>query len=137
MIWHQGDLILTDSLDKVDTERVYELLQLTYWAIRRPRELVEKMIRHSLCFSLLDGNRQVGFARIVTDYTVFSWLADVVLEPAYRNRGLGQWMVSCILKHPALSNTQFVLQTRDAHTLYERYGFSQNPALMSTRVSGL
>ena len=137
MIWKQGNLILTDSSDQINLQRVHQLLQQTYWGVRRPFEAVEKMIRHSLCFSLLDNGVQIGFGRAVTDYTVFSWIADIVIEPAYRRKGLGKWMMSCILEHPDLSKTQFVLQTRDAHALYEQYGFSRNAALMSTAVVGL
>ena len=73
----------------------------------------------------------------VTDYTVFSWIADVVVDSPYRARGLGKWMMDCITSHPAVSHTQMVLQTRDAHSLYEKYGFYANSALMSTRVPGL
>lgn len=80
---------------------------------------------------------QVGFGRVVSDYTVFSWVADIVIEPRFRGRGLGKWMMSCIKEHPQLRHTQMVLQTRDAHSLYEAYGFSRNPALMSTKVDGL
>jgi hypothetical protein len=64
-------------------------------------------------------------------------VADVVVESGYRGSGLGKWMMSCIAGHPAIRHTQMVLQTRDAHTLYEKYGFQRNPALMSTRVDGL
>jgi len=137
MNWNHGNFILTDSSDQVDVQRVYELLRGTYWGVRRPLDAIERMIQHSLCFSLLDGDVQVGFGRAVTDYTVFSWIADIVIDSAYRGRGLGKWMVSCILDHPQLIKTQFVLQTCDAHTLYERYGFSRNDALMSTTVAGL
>lgn len=137
MNWNNGHLILTDSSDRINIQRVYELLRETYWGVRRPLEAVDKMVKHSLCFSLFDNDIQIGFGRAVTDYTVFSWIADIVIDPAYRGRGLGKWMMACILDHPELRKTQFVLQTRDAHTLYERYGFSRNSALMSTTVAGL
>lgn len=137
MIWEKDGLVLTDSRDRVDTQRVYALLQQTYWAERRPLRAVEAMIQHSLCFSLFDRDHQMGFGRAVTDYTVFSWLADIIIDPAFRGRGLGKWMVQTILDHPDLKDTQFVLQTRDAHSLYERFGFSRSPKLMSTTVSGL
>jgi GNAT superfamily N-acetyltransferase len=137
MDWKNDEFLLTDSASAVDVHRTYLLLSQTYWGVRRPREAVEKMIKHSLCFSLLHHDRQIGFGRAVTDYTVFSWVADLVIDPAYRGKGLGKWMMSCIIEHPALRSTQFVLQTRDAHALYEKYGFSRNSALMSTAVKGL
>ncbi len=137
MKWTNGRLVISDSIDDVNVEQVYKLLKRTYWAPRRPFVAVERMIEHSLCFSLLDGDAQVGFGRVVTDYAVFSWVADVVIELAYRRRGLGKWMMNCIIKHPDLRGTQFVLQTLDAHTLYERYGFAKSAALMSTSVMDL
>lgn len=137
MQWERDGIVLTDDRTRVNARRVYTLLQETYWAERRPPSAVEKLIEHSVCFSLLDGKLQVGFGRAVTDYCVFSWLADIIVDPSYRGRGLGKWMVSCILEHPVLKDTQFVLQTRDAHSLYGRFGFSGSSKLMSTTVSGL
>jgi GNAT superfamily N-acetyltransferase len=135
--WTRDEFVLTDDSSRLDLERTLSLLQGTYWGIRRPREVVAKMVGHSLCFILLRGDIQVGFGRAVTDYTVFSWIADIVVEPPYRSRGLGKWIMECIGAHPAIQPTQKVLQTRDAHGLYEKYGFAKNPALMSTPVVGL
>lgn len=137
MEWSRGSFVLSDDRDRIDTTRTYDLLQATYWGVRRPRGVVEKMIEHSLCFALFLGDAQIGFGRAVTDYTVFSWIADIVVAADYRGQGLGKWMMECIVGHPAIAETQFVLQTRDAHSLYEKYGFLKNPALMSTRVVGL
>lgn len=113
------------------------LLQQTYWAERCPAGAVENMIQHSVCISLFEREDQIDFGPAVADYTVFSWLADIVIDPAYRECGLGKWLVSRILEHPDLRATQFVVQTRDAHALYERFGFSRSPKLMSTAVCGL
>ena len=137
MEWTRDQLLLTDTPGSVDVERTYQLLRDTYWGVRRSREVVVAMISHSLCFTLLRDNVQIGFGRAVTDYTVFSWIADIVIDPTYRGRGLGKWMMTCIADHPALRHTQMVLQTRDAHGLYAKYGFAQSPALMSTSVDGL
>lgn len=137
MQWTHLDFVLTDAPKRVDLDRTFELLSQTYWGVRRPHATVEKMVQHSLCFTLLHGQYQVGFARAVADYTVFSWIADLVIDPQYRDRGLGKWMMTCMRSHPQLRGTQMVLQTRDAHGLYEQFGFSKNPALMSTAVPGL
>jgi GNAT superfamily N-acetyltransferase len=137
MEWTKDEFVLTDDSRRLDLELTFVLLQGTYWGVRRPREVVAKMIEHSLCIALLRGDIQVGFGRAVTDYTVFSWIADIVVGPQFRCRGLGKWMIECIATHPAIRNTQMVLQTRDAHGLYEKYGFSRSPALMSTQVVGL
>lgn len=95
------------------------------------------MVKHSVCFLLLQDSELIGFGRAVTDYTVFTWVADLVVDKRFRHRGLGKWMMSCIVEHPAIKKTQMVLQTRDAHALYERYGSLRSPALMSTRMHGL
>ena len=137
MEWSLRQFTLTDDPSRIDLGRTQALLANTYWGIRRPPDVVANMIEHSLPFVLLVGGAQIGFGRVVTDYTVFSWVADVVVESGYRGSGLGKWMMSCIAGHPAIRHTQMVLQTRDAHTLYEKYGFQRNPALMSTRVDGL
>lgn len=117
--------------------RTFDLLTETYWGIRRPRDLVANMVKNSLCWTLLRSGEQIGFGRAVSDYTVFSWIADIVIDPQYRSRGLGKWMMACITAHPAIAHTQMVLQTRDAHSLYEKFGFERNAALMSTKVAGL
>jgi GNAT superfamily N-acetyltransferase len=137
MEWTKDQFLLTDDATRVDVDCTFRLLRDTYWGVRRPRHVVAEMIRHSLCFVLFRENLQVGFGRAVTDYTAFSWIADLVIVAQYRGRGLGKWMMSSIVTHPAIKGTQMVLQTRDAHPFYERYGFARNPALMSTRVPGL
>ena len=137
MEWQQGDFTITDDPHCVDIERTVHLLQSTYWAVRRPRAVVEQMLRHSIPFTLLHQGTQVGFGRVVTDHAVFSWVADIVIEENLRGQGLGKWLVSCMCEHPVVQHTQQVLQTRDAHGLYEQFGFSRNEKLMSTRVDGL
>ncbi len=137
MQWTRDNFIITDDRSRINIDRTFDLLAETYWNIRRPRDVVAKMIEHSLCFALLRSNEQIGFGRAVTDYTVFSWIADIVIDTQYRSQGLGKWMMTCIAAHPAIQQTQMVLQTRDAHSLYEQFGFSKNAALMSTKVKGL
>jgi GNAT superfamily N-acetyltransferase len=133
MEWKRDKFRIVDDPGEINIEVVSRLLAETYWGHRRPRAIVEKLIRNSLCFSLLSNHEQVGFARVATDYTVFSWLSDLVIADVYRNQGLGEWMLECILTHPSVSRTQFVLQTRSAYKLYERFGFETSDKLM-TRV---
>jgi GNAT superfamily N-acetyltransferase len=131
MEWKREEFRIVDGVSEVDADVVYRLLAATYWAERRPRRIIDKLIENSLCFSLLCAEEQIGFARVATDYTVFSWLSDLVIADAYRNRGLGEWLLGCILEHPSIANTQFVLQTSSAQRLYERFGFHASPKLMS------
>jgi GNAT superfamily N-acetyltransferase len=137
MEWTKDEFVLTDEPSRVDVERTHQLLRGTYWGVRRPYEVVVAMTKHSLCFTLLQENVQIGFGRAVTDYTVFSWIADIVVDHAYRGKGLGKWMMACIADHPAIRHTQMALQTRDAHGFYEKFGFSRNSGLISTPAERL
>ena len=131
MEWHHDKFTVSDDRTRVDVHIVTKLLGDTYWAHRRPPHVVECLIGNSLCFSMFRGGEQIGFARLVSDRTVFSWLSDLVIEKSLRGRGLGRWFIKCILNHPDVAGTQFVLQTRSAHRLYEQFGFELNDKLMT------
>ncbi|BES71421.1 GNAT family N-acetyltransferase [Marinobacter nanhaiticus D15-8W] len=137
MEWRKDEYLITDDRSKVQLAVVHRLLAATYWGDRRPREIVDRMVAGSICFSLYHGSKQIGFGRAVTDSTTFTWVADIVVEPEFRGAGLGKWIMECLLEHPAIKGTQLVLQTRDAQGLYEQFGFSENTALMSTKVTDL
>jgi GNAT superfamily N-acetyltransferase len=113
------------------------LANRSYWARGRSRETVEKSIAHSLCFGLYDGDRQVGFARLVTDQATFGWLCDVFILESHRGRGLGKWLVESLLQHPTVSSLRrLLLATRDAHELYRAHaGFRplEHPEKMMER----
>jgi len=131
MEWHLDKFIVSDDRTMVNVRIVTKLLGDTYWGHRRPLHVVEHLIGNSLCFSMFSGGGQIGFARLVTDRTVFSWLSDLVIEESFRGKGLGRWFMECILNHPDVAGTQFVLQTRSAHRLYEQFGFELNDKLMT------
>jgi len=133
--WHRDEFVISDDLNRVQVEVVADLLAKTFWGHRRPREVVEKLIQTSICFSLFHQQWQIGFSRVVTDYAVFSWLSDLVLNEGYRGRGLGGWLIGCILEHPQISGTQFVLQTTYAAGLYKKFGFQANEKLMTRTPS--
>lgn len=134
--WRRDEFVVCDEQSMVDAKLVAEWLAQTHWASRRPPAVVAKLIEHSLCFSLLRADRFIGFARIVTDRTVFSWLSDLIVCAEFRGQGLGKWFIECILRHPHVSNTQVVLQTSDAHGLYEKCGFELSGKLMSRTSQG-
>ncbi|RDC65006.1 GNAT family N-acetyltransferase [Adhaeribacter pallidiroseus] len=112
---------------KLDIEVIHRYLtQESYWAQQISRALVEKSIRHSFNFGLYHQHEQVGFARVVTDYATFALLCDVFILAAYRGQGLSRWLISVIVAHPELQGLRrFALYTKDAHTLYAPFGFSQ------------
>lgn len=131
MEWRRGNFRIVDDPDRMDLSVVARLLAGTYWGHRRPAAIIEKLVDNSLCFALLSDDEQIGFARVATDYTVFSWLSDLVIADEYRNRGLGRWLLGCVLEHPSVAKTQFVLQTSAAHALYESFGFERSEKLMT------
>ena len=110
---------------RVDATLVTKFLATSYWAKGISREVVERSLRGSLCFSLLDDGQQVGFARVVSDRATFAFLADVFVLPSHRGRGLGKWLVQCVVDHPELQGLRrWMLGTADAHGLYEKFGFT-------------
>jgi GNAT superfamily N-acetyltransferase len=134
-IEREGALISTEP-ELLDIDFVCSGLNNTYWAKGRKREVVEESIRNSLCFGVYEkaSGRQVGFARVVTDRATFAWICDVFIDEGHRGRGLGKWLMSCVTAHPSVKNSMSILGTRDAHGLYEKYGFFRTE--MMKRPSG-
>lgn len=114
---------------KLDLDFIHHYLsQQSYWAKGRSKELVKRSIDNSLCFGLYEDVKQIGFARIATDYVVFAWLMDLFIDPDYRGRGLAAKLVKYIINHPSLTDVNGIgLRTEDAHELYDRFGFGQIP----------
>lgn len=122
-------IVITTDPAKLDLDEIFEFLnRKAYWSLGIPRDVVEKAVQRSLCFGMLDGDEQVGFARMVTDGATFAWLCDVYVVESHRGRGLGDWLVATALEHPELQGLRrIVLATRDAHGLYARHGFETLP----------
>lgn len=129
MEWRRDGHEVSDEPGRLDRARVWRFLaQQSYWAAGIPRSTVENAMDHSLCFGLYRAGAQVGFARVVTDRSTFAYLCDVFVEDGSRGAGLGEWLVSCVLAHPELQGLRRIcLMTRDAHGLYERFGFRPMP----------
>ncbi len=127
MIFVNGNYrITTDKADlQFDVVQRY-LSGEAYWAKGRTDSQTETAIENSLCFGLYCDQEQVGFARVVSDYSTFAYVGDVFILPEYQGLGLGQWLMEIIVEHPGLQNLRrWVLATRDAHKLYEKYGFTE------------
>jgi GNAT superfamily N-acetyltransferase len=128
-----GFVVSTDPAD-LDRDFVARGLQATYWANDRSRWEILRALDApaSVNFSLreLAGNRQIGFARIVTDHVTFSWLCDVFVDEAWRGRKLGTWLVECVVSHPSVKYVRTTLGTRDAHALYEKFGFVRHERMI-------
>jgi GNAT superfamily N-acetyltransferase len=118
-----GYRISTDPAE-LDREAIWGFLTTSYWSPGIAQDVVERGIDNSLPFAVLtDDGTLAGFARVVTDTTRFGWIADVFVLPEHRGRGLGVWLVEEIVADPRLAGLRLMLATRDAHTLYERFGF--------------
>lgn len=123
---HPNPSIVVDTdQSRLDVQTIHRFLTDSYWSRGIPFEVVERSIRGSLCFGLYDGDRQVGFARVISDCTTFAYLADVFVLESHRGRGLGKVLISAVMAHPSLQGLRrWLLATRDAHDLYSQFGFT-------------
>jgi GNAT superfamily N-acetyltransferase len=110
---------------RIDVAFVHRHLNTSYWARGRSRAIVERSIRHSLCFGVYRQGQQVAFGRAITDLAVFAYFADIFVVPEYRGRGVGKALVAAMLAHPELRGVPIMLRTRDAHGLYQAFGFEE------------
>ena len=123
--WTRDGFTISTDPARLDLDGLYGFLSASYWARGIPRDVFERSVRHALCFGIYAGSRQVGFARVVTDFATVAYVGDVfVLEP-WRGRGLSRWLMEVITSHPELQGfRRWILLTRDAHGLYEKFGFT-------------
>ena len=122
--WQRDGFTISTDPARLDVDGIYDYLSNSYWARGIPRAVFERSLRHALCFGIYEGARQVGFARVVTDFATVAYVGDVyVLEP-WRGRGLSRWLMEVMSAHPELQGfRRWILLTRDAHGLYEKFGF--------------
>ena len=125
--WRRGEYLISTDQERLDVVLIHDYLANTsYWATGRSIETVRRSIENSLAFGLYKGERQVGFARVITDYATFAWLADVFVLEQFRGQGLGKWLIEVIISHPELQGfRRWVLATKDAHELYRPFGFAE------------
>ena len=125
LTWTKEEFEISTDVDRIDLPALHGFLTNSYWAKGIPVETVRRSIMNSLCFGMYHRGGQVGFARVVSDLATYAYLADVfVLEP-YRGRGLSRWLMECIVAHPDLQGLRrWMLATRDAHGLYQKFGFT-------------
>jgi len=121
-----GDILVTTDPARLDLTTIHRFLSGSYWAKGIPREVVERSVRHSICFGAFEGDRQVGFARVISDRATFAYVADVFVLDGHRGRGIGKRIMACMTSHPELQNLRlWSLFTRDAHGLYRQHGFRE------------
>lgn len=125
MEWIHNEYLISTDRSKIDVDAVHHFLTRSYWAEGIAKDVVERSINNSLCFGLYHRERLAGFARVVSDYATFAYLADVFIIPEERGRGLSKWLIKVIIEHPQLQGLRrFTLATRDAHDLYTKFGFN-------------
>lgn len=123
-----GEFEVSSDTKRIDVALVHEFLRTTYWAQGRTRETTDLILRNSLCFGGYLGGQQIAFGRVVTDYCIVGYLADIFVLPEFRGRGFGKTLVRNMLEHPDVTRLQVVLlRTRDAHGLYTPFGFQPLP----------
>lgn len=126
--WHRGEFTVDTDRARVDLDVVHGFLTTCYWAQGIPRDVVERSIAGALPFGLYhDGDgAQVGFARVISDFTTYAYVGDVFVLEAWRGRGLSTFLMECLVAHPDLQGLRrWVLATRDAHGLYRKFGFTE------------
>ena len=116
---------IIEGSEKMNLDEVVRLLKMTYWADKRPVELIRKSMDNSSCYGVYldDEKKLVGFARVISDYATTYYLCDVIIDTSYQHKGLGTALVSYIESLSEYSGLRGILITRDAHNLYQKFGY--------------
>lgn len=118
---------ITTDKSKLDFDAVHNWITNSYWANGRTKEAMKKVMDNSLNFGLFHNKKQIGFARVVTDYHTFAYLCDVIIDDPYRGKGLGKMLMKEVMEYEPLKiMKRWLLFTKDAHGLYEQYGFGKD-----------
>ena len=122
--YQRGNFVVSTDPAQLDVDAIHAFLTQSYWAQGIPKDIVVCSLQNSLCFGVYDGDRQIGFARVISDLATYAYIGDVYILEEYRGQGLGKWLMECVIGHPALQGLRrWSLATRDAHGLYQQFGF--------------
>lgn len=124
---HRDQFCISTDKSKLDIDAIHEFLSTkAYWCLNIPRETLASAIANSLCFGVYYDDKQIGFARVITDFSTIAYLGDVYILESYRGNGLSKWLMETIRSHPNLQGLRrWILLTRDAHTLYSQFGWKE------------
>ena len=125
MIWRKDNFTISTEKKHVDIDILHKMLKNSYWAKDRSRKEVEASVTNSLCFSLLRGKEQIGFARVITDTMAYAIILDMLIGEDYRGQGLGKWLIQCICDYPEIKSLRQVLWTSNADDFYRKKGFEE------------
>ncbi len=122
----RGEVLVSTDSARLNLDVIHGYLVQSYWAKGIPRETLARAVEHSLCFGAYDSaGSQIGFARLITDFATFAYLADVFVLESHRGQGIGKLLMECIKQHPELQGLRrWTLSTKDAHGLYAQFGFT-------------
>ncbi len=122
--WTREQYTISTDRSRLDVGMIHEFLHTSYWANGISREVVQTAIDHSFCFGVYEGEKQIGNARVVTDFATFAYVCDFFISEPYRGRGLAKWLIRTILDCPELVNQRRrCIVTHEAHGLYRQMGF--------------
>ena len=123
--YHQNEFTISTEKSRLQIEVIQKfLVEDSYWASNRTREQTQTAIENSLCFGLYFQEKQIGFARVVTDFATFAYVGDVFILTEFRGKGLSKWLMEVMINHPRLQELRrWILATKDAHGLYSQFGF--------------
>jgi N-acetylglutamate synthase-like GNAT family acetyltransferase len=122
--YKKGDFTISTNPVLLNIDTIHEFVTQSYWARGIPKELVIKSINHSFCFGMYDQEKQIGFARLITDFTTEAEICEVFIIEPYRGRGLGKWLMECVITCPCLKGIRTLsLGTADTHDFYKKFGF--------------
>lgn len=134
--WSRGSYTVLTDPNAIDFEATYQFLSTAPWATGMSHEVMQRALRNSLCFSLFEEDRQIGLARVISDLATYAYLCDVYVVASHRRRGLGSWLLRCVLAHPEIGALKRIaLVTHDAQHFYRRLGFEPaRPGLYMERL---
>lgn len=123
---YKENFCISTNKEKLDVDAIHEFLSTkAYWCLKIPKDKVETSIQNSFCFGVYHDEKQIGFARIITDFSTIAYLGDVYILEEYRELGLSKWLMETIMSYPNLQGLRrWILLTGDAHGLYRQYGWS-------------
>jgi predicted GNAT family N-acyltransferase len=127
----RGSYVVSDDKSRLKVPAVMALLEQSYWAKDHSAEKVQRMIENSFCLGLFEGEKLLGFARVVTDKTTFAWITDFIVHEKCRGKDLGTWLMDCLLEHPDLADTSKGLGTQNAEEFFIKFGFTRSSHVLT------
>lgn len=125
MEWKKDTYLVTDDQEQLDLNAIHHFLTNSYWAKGRSKETLTNSIHHSFTLGMFCDGEQIGFARVITDYSTFGYLCDVYILEAHRKKGLGHFLMECLFQHPRLTSIKWLLKTSYSQSLYKDFNFKE------------